>query len=134
MGKHCLLNNPLACVCVLRYGSYIFVRCFCDFTSCGRKLTKSRIVRTGIYCASGLTGADGSCTTPDDPIEPKERHRPAISSSEGKRDCAVGIKLQVWEQVREQMQNLACEPDPQMLSIKRTAAKGSLPRGQGADA
>ena len=87
-----LLNSPLACVCVLMYESYIFVRCFWDFTSGGRKLTKRCNLRTGIYCASGPTGADGSCTTPDDPMEPKERRRHAISSSEGKRNRAVGIK------------------------------------------
>ncbi len=40
-----------------------------------------------IYCVSGPTGAEGSCTTPDDPMEPKERRRPAIPSSEGRRDC-----------------------------------------------
>jgi hypothetical protein len=32
------------------------------------------------------------CTTPDDPMEPKERRRPLISSSEGRRDC-VGDKI-----------------------------------------
>ena len=48
---------------------------------------KLQRVRTGIYCASGPTGAEGSSTTPEDPMEPKERGRPAISSSEGRRDC-----------------------------------------------
>jgi hypothetical protein len=35
-------------------------------------------------------------------------------------EIAVGIKLQVWEQVMEQVRNLAHASDPQLLSLKRT--------------
>ena len=43
-------------------------------------------VRTCIYCASGPTGAKGSCTTPDDPKDPRESRIPSISPIEGRRD------------------------------------------------
>jgi hypothetical protein len=35
-------------------------------------------------------------------------------------EIAVGIKLQVWEQVRDQVRKLAHAPDAQLLLIKRT--------------
>ena len=35
-------------------------------------------------------------------------------------EIAVIIKLQVWEQVREQVRKLAHAPDPQLISLKRT--------------
>ncbi len=106
--------------CDSTYGTYVFIRCFCDFTSGGRKLTTITYWQaTCIYYASGPIGAEGNCTTLDEPIEAKERRRPSISSSKERRNCG-GDKLRVWQQLREQVRKLAHAPDPQLISLKRT--------------
>ena len=101
---------------VLRYGLYIFVRCFCDFTSGGRKLTKI----TKWELAADVKVFNAHWDRPEQRAAVQCR-RTQWSQMKGEDlpyllPIAVGIKLQVWEQVRK----LAHASDPQLLSLKRT--------------
>ena len=119
-GKYCRLNINLACMSVSRYGSYIFVSCFCDFTCGGRKLTKITNWELAAY-EQVFTAHRG---------RPEQRavvQRLMSQWSQRKvedlqylipneEEIAVGIQLHMWEQVRK----LAHASDPQLISLKRT--------------
>jgi hypothetical protein len=100
-GKYYRLNSSLSCMSVSRYGSNIFVRCFCDFTSGGRKLTKITFWQVAAY--------EQVSTAHRDRPEPRAAAQRRMTQwSQRKREdltyllpIAVGINLQVWEQVRK---------------------------------
>ena len=105
---------------VSSYGTYVFVICFCDFTSGGRILTLNTNWELAAY--------EQVFTAHRDRPEQRAAVQRLLSQWSQRKfedlqyllpneeEIAVGIKLQVWEQVRK----LAHASDSQLLSLKRT--------------